>query len=153
MTDDLFPPPEGFDPISEEELGALAAAIDGRLVAWKEGFARMEAVAPPLAGNRQGLLHGGAYAILLDTAACYAGTFCAYPGRTRRAVTLSLNTQFQGSAKVGDTIVTEGVVTTGGRSVFFAEAKVTDLSGRVLASAQGVFKYRSGSTTPHGEPR
>lgn len=151
--EDLPPPPEGYDPISEEIPGAFVTATGARLLEWRDGFARMEAVPPDITGNRQGLLHGGVYAVLLDTAACYTGTFCPYPGRRRRALTLSLNTQFLGSAKVGDTVYCEGRMQTAGRSVFFAEAVVLSAAGDKLAAAQGVFKYRSGSASLYGEPR
>lgn len=152
MTDDIPPPPEGYDPIAGEVPGALVTAVDARLVEWRDGYARMESSPGKLASNRQGLLHGGFYTIVLDTVACYTGTFCPYPGRVRRAVTLSLNTQFQGAARVGDHVIAEGRLDTGGRSVFFASATIRSEKGVLLASAQGVFKYRSGSTTPYGEP-
>lgn len=150
--DPLPEPPAGFDPISEEPLGPMVRALGFTLTGWSKGFARVEMPVSEMVINRQGVIHGGALATLLDTVAGYSGTFCPYPGRVRRAFTLSLTTQF--IAAVGEGAVTaEARVTGGGRSVFFSEAEARAADGRLLASATGVFKYRGASGDLWGEPR
>lgn len=138
------PPPADFDPLSEERVSAFVEAMGARLTEWREGFARLEGPVGPTLINRQGVVHGGAYMTLLDTAAGYAGCFCPYPGRKRKALTLSFTVNFIAAARAG-ALVTEGRVAGGGRSVFFAEAKVMTAEGAVLASGSGSFKYRTGS--------
>lgn len=150
--DPLPPPPPGFDPISEEQIAPMGAALGLTLTLWQEGRSRVEMPVAGVALNRQGVIHGGALATLLDTAAGYAGAYCPYPGRRRNALTLQFSVQYL--AAVNDGVVTaDAHVTGGGRSLFFAEATARDGSGRALAAATGVFKYRSGSGSLWGVAR
>lgn len=152
MNDATETPPEGYDPISEEIIAAPVAAMGARLTAWSEGFARMEAEIAPAYINRSGYLHGGAHMILLDTVAGYAGCFCPYPGRIRRAMTVSLATNFIGAASDG-VLVAESRVVGGGRRLYFADASVATVDGAVLATASGVFRYSGNSGVLWGDPR
>ena len=150
--DPLPQPPEGYDPISEEVPGPMVRFMGCTLTAWSLDFARVEMPVSEVVINRQGLIHGGALATLLDTASGYSGVFCPYPGRARRALTLSLTTQYISATNKG-VVIAEAKRTGGGRSVFFTEGEVRDESGRVLATATGVFKYRGNGGDIWGEPR
>lgn len=150
--DPLPAPPEDFDPIGEEILGPMSRAMGLRMTAWSESFARVEMPVAEIVINRQGLIHGGALATLLDTVSGYSGTFCPYPGRVRRALTLTLTVQYVAATNKG-VVTAEARRTGGGRSVYFTEAEARDESGRLLASATGVFKYRGKSGDIWGEPR
>ena len=89
---------------------------------------------------------------MIDTAAGYAGCYCAEPGRVRRAVTLSLTTSFIAAAMEGAILTAKARRTGGGRSIYFARCELVDDAGRLIATGEGSFKYRRGSEDPKGVP-
>lgn len=109
---------------------------------WREGFVRIRVALQPHHRNRQGLVHGGVMAALLDSAGMFAGTYDPEAANGRRAVTVSTACQFIGSTN-GDFVEAVGSLTRAGRSMYFSDAKVTDpATGAILASGQGTYKYR-----------
>lgn len=92
--------------------------------------------------NRNGTLHGGIHAMMLDAAAGFAASRSLTGEREGEIVpvlTLSLNTSFMAGAEGGRVIAT-GSVTGGGRKVLFAQAQIRDEEDRLLSSGAGVFK-------------
>ncbi|MEP5732036.1 MAG: PaaI family thioesterase [Sulfitobacter sp.] len=90
--------------------------------------------------NRNGTLHGGIHAMMLDAACGFAASrFLAGQGALVPVMTLSLNTNYV--AAVAEGLVTaKGTVTGGGHKIVYATAQMLDAEGRVLSSASGVFK-------------
>jgi len=132
-------PPSGF----QELLGY-------RLVRWEEGLAEMELHIERRHLNRAGVVHGGVLTTMLDTSMGFSATFCPFPGRVRRVVTLSLSTSFLGQARHG-TLVATGRLRGGGRKIVSCTGEVRlRETGAVLAAAEGMFKYRTGSEHPDG---
>ncbi len=80
---------------------AFQQLIGYRLVEWAADRAVIAYEVMPDHLNRTNRLHGGVIASLLDTAAGYAGCYCATPGETRTTVTLSLTVNFLASASSG----------------------------------------------------
>ncbi|MEM9725831.1 MAG: PaaI family thioesterase [Pseudomonadota bacterium] len=152
--DPLPEPPADYDAIAEEEVSALPTALGMKLVEWRAGFAAMECVVAPVIMNRQGVVHGGALATLIDTAAGYAPVFCPYPGRRRRAFTLSLNCQFLAAGRrLGERLRAEATMVGGGASVAFVNADIRGEDGVQMVTAAGVFRLRGDSRSPWGAPR
>lgn len=120
---------------------------------WRENYVEMVLELDDRHRNRSGIAHGGVVATLIDAAGGFAGAFCPHPGRVRRASTLSLHTQFIGPAKLGRTLIATGRARPGGKSIFFATVEVVDDENALVATGEGVFKYRPGSETPEGVPR
>ncbi|SFD54886.1 uncharacterized domain 1-containing protein [Sulfitobacter brevis] len=90
--------------------------------------------------NRNGTLHGGIHAMMLDAAGGFAASRkLAGEGEIVQVMTLSLATNFVASASEGRVTVT-GRVTGGGYKIVYAEAQMVDAEGRILSTAQGVFK-------------
>ena len=116
------------------------------------GFAEVTLVVGPQHLNRSNIPHGGLLATLLDTALGYAGCWCGVPGHHRSAVTLSLTTSFTGQVRSGLLRAT-GRKGPSGTRIYTCTGEVLDPHGAVLAMAQGVFRYRSGSERPEGVPR
>ncbi|MCO6381555.1 PaaI family thioesterase [Oceanicola sp. 502str15] len=128
---ELIEPPYPFQSL-------MGFAITG----WGEGCSRVELSPLDPVENRHGIPHGGALSVLLDTAMGYAGSFTGDPGEKRMAMTLSMTVNFQGQGQ-GTRLIAEGRKTGGGRKTFFAEARLTDEQGTLVATATGVLRYRT----------
>ncbi|MBP2231194.1 uncharacterized protein (TIGR00369 family) [Azospirillum agricola] len=112
------------------------------LCRWQPDLAEFELLIEPRHLNRQGSLQGGVMATMLDAACGYSGLFSAEPGEERHAATLSLSINYVARVAQGR-IRAVGRVTGGGRSVYFAESRIIDEDGAVIATAQGSFKRRA----------
>lgn len=122
-------------------------------VAWRENYVELELVLGEKHRNRSGIAHGGVIATVIDAAGGFAGCWCPHPGRIRRASTLSLTTQFVSPGRLGHRLVTTGRARAGGKSIFFATMEIVDDEGKLVATGEGVYKYRPGSETSLGVPR
>ncbi|WP_207477075.1 PaaI family thioesterase [Arenibaculum pallidiluteum] len=133
-------PPSGFQGV-----------LGYRLAEWRDGEAVLTMEVGPQHLNRAGVVHGGVYVTLIDTASGFSGCFCTVPGNVRRVLTLSLTTSFLGQAS-GGVLRAVGSIRGGGRRIFAATAEVFDGDGRLLAIGEGTFRYRSGSENSEGVP-
>ncbi|WP_283638437.1 PaaI family thioesterase [Marinovum algicola] len=111
------------------------------LTEWQADFARVELSLAAFTRNRHGAPHGGVHASLLDTAMGFAGCYTGDPARRQMCLTLNLSVNYL-SRPQGSRLVAEARKTGGGRSTFFAEGKVLDVDGTVIATGTGVFRYR-----------
>lgn len=129
-------------PLDKEEssLHGLREVLGMHLVAWEHDRAVVEMVVDERHLNRSGIVHGGVYAALLDTALGFAACYAPESEKTRRALTLSLTTNFIASVRSG-LVRTEAWRVGGGKSIYFGEAEVRDADGQLLASGTGTFKY------------
>jgi len=148
--DSLPVPPADYDPLAVEPPTPIFRTLGIRLVAWAEDYCKAEMPLDPAYANRHGMPHGGLLMTLMDSVGGYCGCWCPYPGRVRRAMTLSMTTNFLGVAEGG--LVAEARRVGGGRSLFFSEMTVRDASGRLAGRATGTYRYRTASQTPYGEP-
>lgn len=135
-----------IDPALLEPPSGLQTHLGYELTGWAPDYARVEVDFTDQMHNRQGLLHGGIHALMLDTAMGYAGCYTGTPGVQQNALTLSMTVNYLGQL-AGKRIIATARRTGGGRKVYFAEARITDETGALAASASGVFRYRSGPLT------
>lgn len=119
---------------------------------WRDGYARLVCDTAAPHANRSGIVHGGLVLSMIDQAGAFAGLFCPFPGRVRRAVTLDLDCRFTGQAAIGTRLTAEGRVMTSGRNIFFARTEVFDAEGNLIAFGASTHRYRSGSADPQGVP-
>jgi uncharacterized protein (TIGR00369 family) len=124
-----------------EAPSAMASHLGIEMTDWQNGFARVEAPLAPHMANRQGLPHGGMHATLMDTAMGFAGCFTGEADKSQMALTLTMTVNYLAQAQ-GTRLIAEGRKTGGGRKTYFAEAKVMDDKGTLIATASGVFRYR-----------
>ena len=113
---------------------SIASTLEFNLVEVEDGFAAFEGAPGDFVYNPIGVVHGGYAATLLDSACgCACHTKLA-PGQGY--TTLELKVAYH-RAMTRDTgkVRAEGHVLTFGRRAAFSEAKLTDASGRLLASA------------------
>lgn len=134
-----------------EDLPGFHSLLGYRQVSWDENEAVLELTLQPRHLNLGGVIHGGVLTSLLDIALAEAGTHCPYPGRMRKAITLSLTTTFTGQCS-GGTIRVTGRKRAGGSRIFNSSGEVHDEQGNLLAIAEGTFRIRSGSEQPEGVP-
>lgn len=125
--------------------------IGYRMAEWREGLSVITLDIRPDHLNRSGVVHGGIFSILIDTACGFAATHCAQPGRVRKVVSLSLTTTFTGQATQG-LLRTVGRLKGGGNRIVACTGEVFDGQGQLLAIGEGVYRYRSGSENPQGLP-
>ncbi|MEQ9258757.1 MAG: PaaI family thioesterase [Roseovarius sp.] len=135
---------DDIDPKLVEPPYPLQAHLGMELTGWSDGFARVEAPMADYLMNRQGLPHGGIHATLLDSAMGYAGCYTGDPAHKQMALTLSLTVNYVGQAQ-GTRLIATAKVTGGGRKTYFCEGALRDDKGTLIATATGVFRYRSSS--------
>ncbi len=87
---------------------------------------------------------------MIDIAGSFCGVYCPHPDRRRKALTLSLNTNFTGQAKTS-TLTAIGWVTSRGQKIFHTSTEVYDDEGTLVATGQMTLRYRGGSETLKGE--
>lgn len=133
------------------QLPGFHSVLGYRQFSWEEGRAVIELTVDQRHLNFGGVLHGGVLTSLLDIACAEAGTYCPYPGRMRKAITLSLTTTFTGQCS-GGVIRVVGTKRAGGTRIFNSSGEVFDEDGRLLAFGEGTFRMRSGSEKPEGVP-
>ncbi|MCQ4325569.1 ABC transporter substrate-binding protein [Stutzerimonas stutzeri] len=109
------------------------------LVHWAPGEAEFHMPIEARHLNRQGMLHGGLIATLLDAACGYAGLHAGEGEEELHGVTVMLNIAYLNAARSG-TVIARGRVNRQGRSLYFAEASLSSAHGELLATAQGSFK-------------
>ena len=77
------------------------ALLGFEFLEWEEGRAVLGLRVEPRHLNLADRVHGGVLATLLDVAGACAGTWCPYPDRIRKAITLSMTTTFTGQSGLG----------------------------------------------------
>ena len=130
--------------MSDFEPRALTEGLNGelgfRLIDWREGFAQIAVDLDARHKNRQGGLHGGTTATLIDAATGFCGVYEPDPDKRRGNVTVSLTVNFVGRAK-GKTLVCTARTVRAGRRIYFAAAEVHDDEDNLIATADAVYAY------------
>ncbi|MCQ4329589.1 PaaI family thioesterase [Stutzerimonas stutzeri] len=134
-----------------KDLPGFHQVLGYRQVSWTEDEAVIELDVQACHLNMAGVLHGGVLTSLLDVVLAEAGTYCPYPGRVRKAITLVLNTTFTGQCS-GGVIRAIGKRRAGGTRIFNSSGEVRDRDDRLLAIGEATLRLRSGSEHPQGVP-
>ena len=118
--------------------------LNGRLgfdlVEWREGFARVVVDLDDRHKNRQGGIHGGVTAALIDAATGFCGIYDPDPEKRRGNVTVSLTVNYTGRPG-GTRLTCTAELLRAGRRIYFASALVHDDTGNLVASAEAVYAY------------
>lgn len=95
----------------------------------------------PRHANRNGMLHGGIIAMLLDAACGFTASMRLGEGVAMTPlVTVSLTTQFVAAARMGSRVTAVGYPSGGGRKIGYVHGELRDEEDRLIATASGVFK-------------
>ncbi len=122
----------------------LQARLGYRMLDWRAGYSRFELPLNEFLFNRYGIPHGGIYALLLDTVMGFSGSYTGSATEKRNAMTLSMTVQFLSRPR-GTRLVAEGRRTGGGKTTFFAEGRIDDDTGELIATSSGTFRLRARS--------
>ncbi len=126
------------------EVGfAIDTARSGR------GFCTITGTVEPRHLNINGIVHGGVYATILDTAMGGAVVSLLNEGET--TATTSLYVEFLRTAREGDTLTARGEVLRRGRHIAFAEGALVNAEGDRLSQAHGTWYIWS--REPGARPR
>ena len=139
MTDTLDrAAPSGLDQlramIAQDRQPPIGKTMDFALVEVEEGRAVFEGKPDMRVYNPIGSVHGGYAATLLDSACGIAVHSKLAPGQGYTTLELKVS-YLRGMTLDTGVVRAEGVVISMGRRVAFAEAKLTDASGKLLATA------------------
>ena len=130
--------------MTDFETHDLTRGLNGymgfRVVEWREGFARVAVDIDERHENRQGGLHGGVTAALIDAATGFCGIYEPDPEKRRGNVTVSLNVNYTGRPK-GTSLICTAELLRAGRRLYFCSALVHDDLGNLIASAEAVYAY------------
>jgi len=100
--------------------------------------------------NINGVVHGGVYATILDTAMGAAVVSLLREGET--TATTSLYVEFLRAAREGDTLTARGEVLRRGRHIAFVEGNLYGADGRRLSQARGTWYIWSSDAPPPPTP-
>ncbi|MBG04594.1 MAG: hypothetical protein CMM59_11035 [Rhodospirillaceae bacterium] len=123
----------------EHHVGNLSRHIDQVTEEWQEGYCKLSVELGEQHINRSGAVDGGVFAILIDSAAAYAGTYPKDGEPRADCATISLNVNFAGQPS-GRRLIAEGHVRRAGNRVFFASCTVTDEEGNLCAFGDSTFR-------------
>ena len=124
----------------ELEMGILSRHIGQQVEAWGDGHCRLAIDIDERHANRDGAVDGGVIAILIDSAAAYAGTYPAEDGRAGHCATIAMNINFIAQPQ-GKRLLADGKVRGGGKRIFFARTEITDELGNLVAYGDCTFRY------------
>jgi uncharacterized protein (TIGR00369 family) len=128
--------------------GTYLEFLGFRLVAWHEGYARLEMPVRAEHRNTVGYLHGGIISSLLDIAGAVAGSYGI--AQEFVSLTINLNCNFMAPHKA-KTVIAEGELVRTTSTLFFAQSKLLDPEhNRLCATATGTYK-RQQRETPMGK--
>ena len=97
--------------------------------------------------NRNGMLHGGLMAVLMDAACGFTASMSfddsVHPLQVP-VVTVSLTLNHVGGARLGQRVIATGQATGGGRKITHVTGQLRDEDGALVATTSGVFRRISG---------
>jgi uncharacterized protein (TIGR00369 family) len=117
---------------------AMADTMDMRLIAVDDGTATFEGIPSPKFYNPQMRMHGGYAATMIDSATGCAVQTKLPAGAGYGTIELKVNYVRKIDASTGRLLCT-GTVIHAGRTMFTAEARLTDENGKLLAHGSGTF--------------
>lgn len=138
---------------SLKTFAAFADYIGLRLVEWELDNCVLELDVEDHVLNGTGVLHGGCLSTVIDTAIAHAALFCTVPENFRSGATVTLTVNFIAPVRKGSRVTIESRKIGGGRTMFMSVAEAKDETGRIVASGQGIGRYRDGCHLPEGLPR
>ena len=127
----------GFDP--QAKTSPFGDLIGRDIIRMENGESEVRFTLGDVWLNMQGILHGGAYASMLDTACGVAGRSQLDMEKYRGQVTLELKTSYLKAGGPGE-YMAKGRILRMGRSVSFVDAVLYNDADEEVARASATFK-------------
>ena len=123
----------------DQDVNPLFTFLNAQVLSAENGMARVKLPISPKLAQGGGMVAGGMLATLADEVMAHAVLSMLHAGQ--HTATAEMNVRFLRAAdpKADGYIEAVGRVIKPGRSLMFAEAEVTDNTGRLLAKAGGTF--------------
>jgi uncharacterized protein (TIGR00369 family) len=140
-------PPGASD---EQTLGPLGDMLGIVGEVREPGYARLRLIVDPAYFNPNGVLHGGVVYTLIDYS--MGGAVQAGLPEGEHCATIEVKVSYLAAVR-GGTLKAETHVVKQGRNIAFAESKVTDEQGQLVAAATGsmfIFRGDAGPETSAG---
>jgi uncharacterized protein (TIGR00369 family) len=141
------PGPTGLEQLqalmASGRMSGIGASLDFTLVEIEVGRAVFEGVPGLHVYNPLGTVHGGYAAALLDSACGCAVHSSLAPGQTYTTLELKISYHKAMTAATG-LVRAEGTLVSLGRRAAFSQARLTDVAGRLLASATSTLLVTTG---------
>ena len=128
------------DGIIRAQSGAQALVGYTVDVGQPDRLARAHLVITQDHANRNGMLHGGIIAMLLDAACGFTASMQLGGAALTPLVTVSLTTNFVAGVRIGSAVTATGYRAGGGRKIAHIRGELTDDTGALIATATGIFK-------------
>ena len=125
---------------TRELIDGLNGFLGFRIDEWSEGLAVLSVEIDERHRNRQGGLHGGVTASLIDAATGFCGIYEPDPEKRRGNATVSLTVNYVGRLK-GSRIIATARLIRAGRRIYFSSAEVRDDTDALIATAEAVYAY------------
>lgn len=120
--------------MKDERLTGIEQTLGFRLLEVEAGRVVVEGTPGHHVYNPFGVVHGGYAAALLDNACGYAAQSMMVPGQTCTTIELKVAYHKAMTAETG-LVRAEGRIVSIGRRAAFTEARLTDIAGKLYASA------------------
>jgi uncharacterized protein (TIGR00369 family) len=120
--------------IEDGRLTGMEQTLGFRLIEVEAGRVVVEGTPSPHVANPFGVAHGGFAAALLDNACGYAAQSMTRPGEMCTTLELKVAYHKAITAETGP-VRAEGRIVSMGRRAAFSEARLTDIAGKLYASA------------------
>lgn len=134
----MAPPPDG---IIRDQSGAQALIGYVVDISNADRMGRVTLDVLEKHANRNGMLHGGITATILDAACGFTASIrMGEDGALTPVVTVSLTTSFVAGARIGSQITAVGYPCGGGRKIAHVRGELRDDGGNLIATCQGIFK-------------
>jgi uncharacterized protein (TIGR00369 family) len=111
----------------------ITSKYNGKIILVKRGEIEVEYKILPEMTNPLGLLHGGMQCTLIDD---LIGVAVATLGYDNFSISINLQINYLGKAKVGDKIKVKAKIIREGRNLLHASAKISDINDKTISIAQ-----------------
>ena len=129
-------PIRGFDP--NATTSALGEMIGREIIRMEDGESEVQFIMDERWMNMQGILHGGAYATMLDTACGVAARSMLDLDVHKGHVTLELKTSYFKGGQPG-TYIAKAKVLRMGKRISYVEGSLFDEAGDLVSRASATF--------------
>ncbi|MBD3341493.1 MAG: hotdog fold thioesterase [Candidatus Lokiarchaeota archaeon] len=115
------------------KIPMITSKYNGKLISVSRGEIRVQFLIQPQMTNPLGILHGGMQCTLIDD---IIGIAVATLGNDVFSMSINLQINYLGKAKLGEKIYISARIIREGRNIIHASAKISDINDKIISVAQ-----------------